>query len=168
MALRQLAEEMGVVGLVHGENADDAGDYRPGARAADELGVLAPLAEAGLTKAEIRALSRERGLATWDRPAQACLASRFPYGTPLTAAGLARVEAAERFLARQVGLAGSRVRDHHPIARLEVAPDEIARLATPEVRGPVVAGLRELGYLYVTLDLVGYRTGSMNDAIERP
>jgi uncharacterized protein len=153
--------------IVHGENADDAGDYRPGVRAAEELGILAPLAEAGLTKTEIRELSRERGLPTWDRPAQACLASRFPYGTPLTAAGLARVEAAERFLARQLGLAGSRVRDHHPVARLEVAPDEIARLATPEVRRPIVAGLRELGYLYIALDLAGYRTGSLNDAIKR-
>jgi pyridinium-3,5-biscarboxylic acid mononucleotide sulfurtransferase len=168
LALRELAAERGFAHILDGENADDAGDYRPGARAAAELGVVAPLAEAGLTKGEIRVLSRRRGLPTWDRPAQACLASRFPYGTPLTVAGLARVEAAERFLAQQLGLTGFRVRDHHPVARLEVAPDQIAGLAPPEVRGPVVAGLRELGYLYVTLDLAGYRTGSLNDAIERP
>jgi uncharacterized protein len=167
LALRQIAIERGFSHAVHGENADDAGDYRPGVRAAEELGVGAPLAAAGLTKAEIRTLSRRRGLPTWDRPAQACLASRFPYGVPLTAAGLARVEAAERFLERHLGAAQFRVRDHHPVARLEVAPDRIVHLAAPEMRAAIVAGLRELGYLHVTLDLAGYRTGSLNDAIEQ-
>lgn len=168
LALREIAADRGFPHLLHGENAADAGDYRPGAQAAAELGVVAPLAAAGLTKAEIRTLSRARGLPTWDRPAQACLASRFPYGTPLTAAGLARVEAAERFLAEQLGPVQFRVRDHWPVARLEVAPADIARLASAELREPVVARLRELGYLYVTVDLTGYRTGSLNDALTHP
>jgi pyridinium-3,5-biscarboxylic acid mononucleotide sulfurtransferase len=166
LALREIAAERDFAHLLHGENADDAGDYRPGVRAACELGVIAPLADAGLTKAEVRALSRERGLPTWDRPAQACLASRFPYGTPLTAEGLARVEMAERALVEQLGPVQVRVRDHWPVARLEVAPADIARLTAPDLREPVVARLLELGYLYVTVDLAGYRTGSLNDAID--
>lgn len=165
IALRAIAAERGFKHLVHGENLDDAGDYRPGARAARELNVRAPLAEVGLTKAEIRALSQERGLFTWDMPARACLGSRFPYGTPLTVEGLARVEAAERFLEDEFGLVQFRVRDHHPVARLEVEAQEIIRLAAPGVRERIVAELGELGYRYVALDLGGYRMGSLNDAI---
>jgi uncharacterized protein len=154
--------------LLHGENADDAGDYRPGRRAAEELGVRAPLREAGLAKAEVRALARARGLPNWDRPADACLASRFPYGTRLTAEGLARVEAAEATLRRLWGLRHLRVRDHHPVARVEVPAGDIARLAQPEARDAAVAALRALGYRYVALDLAGYRMGSLNpeDATE--
>ena len=141
-------------------------DYRPGSRAAEELGVRAPLREAGLTKARIRALSQERGLPTWDKPADACLASRFPYGTRLSAEGLARVEAAEETVRRAFGLRQVRVRDHYPVARLEVPPAEIARLAQPRARAALVEGLRALGYRYVTLDLAGYRMGSLNDDLE--
>jgi uncharacterized protein len=165
-ALLEMAEAEGVAHLVHGENADDASDYRPGSQAAEELGVRAPLREAGMTKAEVRLLSRERGLPTWNKPANACLASRFPYGTPLTDEGLARVETAETALGETWGLGQLRVRDLFPTARLEVPPEEIARLALPENRIAAVEALRNLGYRYVTLDLAGYRMGSLNDELE--
>lgn len=149
--------------LLHGENADDNLDYRPGARAAAELGVRAPLAEAGLTKSEIRDLSRRRGLPTWDHPAEACLATRFPSGTALTAEGLERVERAEAALHTLLGIGGLRVRDHYPVARIELPAEQISRVADGDVRERVVGALREAGYRYVTLDLNGYRMGSMND-----
>ncbi len=164
--LLQVARAEGLAHLVHGENADDSADFRPGSRAAEELGIRAPLRDAGLTKAEVRTLSRERGLPTWDKPANACLASRFPYGTPLTIEGLARVEAAEDALRLAWDLRQLRVRDHFPVARLEVPPEEVGRLAQPDKRTLAVRLLRDLGYLYVTLDLVGYRMGSLNDALE--
>jgi len=162
-ALLEVAREEGLAYLVHGENADDAGDYRPGSRAAEELGVRAPLREARLTKADVRALSKERGLPTWDRPSNACLASRFPYGTRLTIEGLARVEAAEEAVRKLWGLRQLRVRDHFPVARIEAPPEEIERLAQPETRAAAVSKLRALGYRYVTIDLEGYRMGSLND-----
>jgi uncharacterized protein len=164
--LLQVAQSEGFEHLLHGENADDAGDYRPGSRAAEELGVRAPLRKAGLTKAEIRALSKERGLPTWDRPANACLASRFPYGTRLAAENLARVEAAEEALKRVWGLRQVRVRDHFPVARIEVPTDEIARLSQLAARTIAVERLQALGYCYVTLDLAGYRMGSLNDELD--
>jgi uncharacterized protein len=165
-ALLEVARTEGLAHLAHGENSDDASDYRPGSRAADQLGVRAPLREAGLTKADVRTLSRERGLPTWNKPANACLASRFPYGTSLTVEGLARVEAAEEALQRAWGLRQLRVRDHYPVARLEVPPEKIAALAEPLVRAAAVEKLRALGYRYVTLDLTGYRMGSLNDDLE--
>jgi uncharacterized protein len=164
-ALQAIARREGFSHLLHGENADDAGDYRPGSRAAVELGVRAPLREAGLTKAHVRALSRRLGLPNWDRPANACLASRIPYGTPLTVQSLARVDAAEAALRQDLGLRALRVRDHHPVARLEVPPKEIERLAQAGTREQIVNTLRTLGYRYVTLDLTGYRMGSLNDAL---
>jgi uncharacterized protein len=162
-ALLEVARSEGLACLIHGENADDADDYRPGSRAAEELGIRAPLREAGLTKANIRTLSRERGLPTWNKPANACLASRFPYGTPLTIAGLARVEAAEMALHRAWNLPLLRVRDHYPVARLEVPTEEIARLARPEARALALEALHPLGYRFVALDLTGYRMGSLNE-----
>jgi uncharacterized protein len=165
-ALLEMARAEGFDTLIHGENADDADDYRPGSQAAEELGVRAPLREAGLSKADVRALSRKRGLPTWDRPANACLASRFPYGTPLTVEGLARVEAAEERVRAVYGLDHLRVRDHFPVARLEVPAQEIARLAQPEARAGVVEALRALGYRYITLDLAGYKMGSLNDDLD--
>jgi uncharacterized protein len=165
-ALLQVAQAAGLNQLLHGENADDTADYRPGSRAAEELSVRAPLREAGLTKADVRALSKDRGLVTWNKPANACLASRFPYGTRLTAKGLARVEAAEEALRQAWGLDQLRVRDHFPVARLEVPPEQIHRLAEAEERALALQRLRPLGYRYVTLDLEGYRMGSLNDDLE--
>ncbi len=149
--------------VVHGANQDDQGDYRPGTRAAVELGARAPLEEAGLTKAEIRELSRRRGLPTWDQPSQACLASRVPYHTPLTAVNLQRIQAAEEYLRDRVGVQPLRVRDHFPVARIEVPPDDWSALLAEDVRAALVAELRRLGYRYVALDLAGLRSGSMND-----
>lgn len=154
--------------LLHGENADDHLDYRPGARAAAELGLRAPLAEAGLTKAEIRELSRRRGLPTWDHPAEACLATRFPSGTALTRDGLERVERAEAVLHELLGIGGLRVRDHYPLARIELPEGQISRVASDSMRERVVAALRGAGYRYVTVDLSGYRMGSMNDQLAEP
>ena len=164
--LARLVEELCETHLLHGENADDRLDYRPGAVAAQELGVRAPLAEAGLTKSEIRALARQRGLLNWDRPAAACLASRFPYGTPLTLEGLERVEQAEAAVRRIANLDQIRVRDHFPVARIEVPPQEIPRLAEPSLRESIARALHQLSYRYVTLDLDGYRMGSLNEEIE--
>ena len=164
-AVTAIAQEEGLTHVVHGANADDAGDYRPGNRAAQEMGVRAPLLEAGLTKTEIRWLARERGLSVWNRPAQACLATRFPYGTPLTTEGLHRVETAEAFLRTEFGLENFRVRDHHPLARLEIAPTDWPRLLAADARARIVAHLQELGYVYVALDLVGFRSGSMNEVL---
>jgi uncharacterized protein len=148
--------------VVHGANVDDLGDYRPGTRAAVEAGARAPLQDAGLTKADIRALSQEMGLSTWDAPSMACLASRFPYGTPLSAEGLQRVDAAESFVRGLCGIAQLRVRDHLPVARIEVPEDEVYKLFDAAVRAQIVARFRELGYTYVALDLAGFRSGSMN------
>ena len=165
-SLLEVARSEGLSTLIHGENADDEADYRPGSRAAEELGVRAPLREAGLSKADVRRLSRARGLPTWNKPANACLASRFPYGSPLTLEGLTRVELAETALRRIWGLEQLRVRDTHPSARIEVLPGDIARVAHPELRTAAVEALRQLGYRYVTLDLDGYRMGSLNDVLE--
>lgn len=165
-ALLRVCRSEGIDYLLHGENKDDAADYRPGSMAAEELGVRAPLREAGLTKSEVRRHSRDRGLPNWDKPANACLASRFPYGTVLTAEGLARVEAAEEALHQAWGLRQLRVRDHFPVARVEVPSEHIHRLALPEYRSGAVEALRKVGYRYVTLDLVGYRMGSLNDDLK--
>jgi pyridinium-3,5-biscarboxylic acid mononucleotide sulfurtransferase len=156
--------------LVHGENRDDAQDYRPGSRAARELGVRAPLAEVGLTKAEIRWLSRQRGLPTADIPAEACLATRFPHDTPLTREGLERVERAEQVLSEMLsdmlGEVQLRVRDHGAVARIEVAAEAIPILVREDMRDRIVDRLHDLGYRYVTLDLHGYRMGAMNEQLE--
>ena len=152
--------------LVHGANTDDTGDYRPGMRAAEELKVRAPLLEAGFTKADVRALSRQMGLPTWDHPSMACLASRVPYDAPLTTEALARIEAAESVLRERFGLGQLRVRDHFPLARIEVPEADVTGLAQPETRREVVQRLQELGYRYVTLDLRGFRSGSLNETLE--
>jgi uncharacterized protein len=153
------AQAHGFPALVDGANADDLGDYRPGQKAARERGVRSPLQEVGLTKAEIRALARARGLANWDKPAAACLSSRIPYGTPVTAEALAQIEAAEGHLHR-LGFRQVRVRHHGTVARLEVESAEIVRAV--ELREEIVAALRGVGFTYVTLDLAGFRSGSMN------
>jgi uncharacterized protein len=164
--LRSLAEGMGLAYVLDGSNRDDEGDYRPGHRAAARHGVRSPLLEAGLGKDDIRALSRERGLPTWDKPAMACLASRLPYGTPITEQALKQVEAAEVFL-RSLGIRQLRVRHHGDVARIEV--DRVGRdaLLRDENRQAVVERLRSLGYLYVTVDLAGFRSGSLNEGLGR-
>lgn len=162
--LSELAKAEGYTAVADGFNADDLKDFRPGHKAGAEHGVRSPLFEAGLTKAEIRAYSQELGLPTWDKPAMACLSSRFPYGTPIELEGLAKVEKAEAVL-RGLGFRQLRVRHHGTIARIEVDPTEIARLVEPEVRDAIVREFKRAGYLYVTLDLGGYRMGSMNEAL---
>ena len=164
--LRSLAEGMGFAYVLDGSNCDDEGDYRPGRRAAARHGVRSPLLEAGLGKDDIRTLSRERGLPTWDKPAMACLASRLPYGTPITEQALKQVEAAEAFL-RSLGIRQLRVRHHGDVARIEVDGAGRDALMREENRQTVVERLRSLGYLYVTVDLAGFRSGSLNEGLGR-
>ena len=162
--LAAMARERGIASVIDGCNVDDLGDHRPGRIAAAEHGVRSPLIEAGLTKDEIRALSRERGLPTWDKPAMACLSSRIPYGTPVTVEALERIGAAEAFL-RSLGVRQLRVRHHGDVARIELEPDGMETLLRDGNRERVVERLKELGYQYVTLDLAGFRSGSMNETL---
>ncbi|MDO8586076.1 MAG: ATP-dependent sacrificial sulfur transferase LarE [Armatimonadota bacterium] len=162
--LKEIAEERGAAWVADGANFDDLDDYRPGSKAAQCLGVRSPLREVELTKAEIRELSKQLGLPTWDKPSLACLSSRFPYGSRITSDALTRLDKAESAL-RGLGFRQLRVRHHDDIARIEVEGRDIPRLADPEVREKVVKDLRALGYLYVTVDLEGYQSGSMNKAL---
>ena len=155
------AEEQGFECVAEGTNLDDLSDYRPGLRAIEELGVRSPLKEAGLTKADIRVLSREAGLPTWERPSFACLASRFVYGEAITEERLSMVEKAEAYLAG-LGLVQYRVRLHGMLARIETDPAGMEQLSESEVRAGLCKYMKDLGFQYVTLDLQGYRTGSMN------
>lgn len=159
-----VAKQEGLGAVLDGSNADDLGDFRPGMEAAHRLGVRSPLQELGFTKEEIRSLSREMGLPTWDKPSFACLASRIPYGERITEERLNRVERSEASL-REMGLAQLRVRDHGDVARVELAPDDIERMAAPGRRARIVEALKQAGYRYVSLDLVGYRTGSLNEVL---
>jgi uncharacterized protein len=159
--LAPIAEREGISTLVYGANVDDLGDHRPGMKAATAHGVRAPLIEAALTKAEIRDLSRALGLPTWDKPSFACLSSRFQYGDRITADKLRQVDAAEAFV-RSLGFRQLRVRHHDRLARLEVPLDEIPRLWQEGRHEAIVARLRELGYLYVAVDLGGFQSGSAN------
>jgi uncharacterized protein len=149
--------------LMDGSNADDVGDFRPGRRAARELGVRSPLLEAGLTKAEIRALAHELGLPNWDAPSAPCLSSRIPYGTPVTIELLSQVERAERVL-RELGLRQVRVRHHDQVARIEVEPADFQRLI--EARERILQALQAIGYTYAALDLMGFRSGSLNEGLK--
>jgi pyridinium-3,5-biscarboxylic acid mononucleotide sulfurtransferase len=162
--LTAIARERGFRAVVDGANADDRGDYRPGRQAAREFGVISPLDEVDLTKSEIRALAREAGLSTWDEPASACLSSRIPYHSEVTIEKLRRIEAAEDVL-RELGFRVFRVRHHDTIARLELGRDELARALDPELSRVIDRRLREVGYAHVTVDLRGYRTGSLNEAL---
>ena len=163
-AIGTAAAENGFRFVAEGSNVDDAGDYRPGLRAIGELGVKSPLREAGLTKAEIRTLSVSLGLPTWDKPSYACLATRIPYGEPVTRENLSVIERAEQTLV-DLGFSQCRVRRHGRIARIEVEEKDFARVAAPDTRKRIDESLRGLGFLYVTLDLRAYRTGSMNEAL---
>ena len=162
--LNQLAAERGVQHVIYGVNVDDLGDYRPGQRAAKLHDVQAPLVEAGLTKAEIRELSRRSGLATWDRPASACLSSRIPYGTAVTVENVKTVEHGEEAI-RELGFRQFRVRFHGDLVRIEIAPEELRRALRPEMAQEFTAIFKRLGFHYVTLDLEGYRQGAMNEAL---
>lgn len=163
--LRKIAREENLRFVLDGSNTDDLGDYRPGSKAAKEKAVRSPLQECGFTKAEIREASRAIGLPTADKPSFACLASRFPYGTMITAQALGAVEKAENAL-RDLGFAQVRVRAHGEIARIELLPQDVARAAEPEVRSRIVSDLQKAGFRHVTLDLQGYRTGSMNEGLK--
>ena len=163
--LIDIAREQGIKWVADGANVDDLSDYRPGSRAATELGVRSPLREAGFTKDDIREASKQMGLPTWNKPAFACLSSRIPYGTRIEPEILIRLDEAERFL-KNLGFRQVRVRHHDTIARIEVDPSEIARLASSEIRETVVSKFKNLGYTYTTLDMQGYRTGSMNAGLQ--
>lgn len=162
--LRSLADAEGITAVLEGSNVDDVRDFRPGARAVKELAVLVPLRDAELGKDDIRKISRSLDLPTWDKPSQACLASRIPYHTPLTKQKLDRVRRGEEKL-RQWGYTQVRVRDHGNCARIEVDPSQITKLCADEVRERVARAFRKLGYVFVAVDLDGYRTGSMNGEI---
>jgi uncharacterized protein len=161
LRLAPIAAREGAKALVYGANMDDLGDHRPGMKAAERSGVRAPLIEAGLWKAEIRDLSRGLGLPTWDKPSFACLSSRFQYGDRITPEKLRQVDAAEEFM-RSLGFRQFRVRHHDRLARLEIAKDELARLWADGRPAAIVTRLRELGYLYVAVDLAGFQSGSAN------
>ena len=162
--VRAIADRHGIAHVADGSNADDVRDHRPGRRAAAELGVRSPLQEAGMTKADIRRYSKLLGLPTWDKPAFACLSSRFPYGKRITPEAVKQVAAAEEFL-RGEGFRQYRVRHHDTIARIELPPEDLPRAVQDDFRRRLVARLKEIGYKYVSLDLEGYRTGSMNEVL---
>jgi uncharacterized protein len=159
--LRAVAERAGRATVVSGANADDLGDYRPGLRAAEEHGVRHPLVEVGLTKTDVRQAARALGVPTWDKPASACLSSRIAFGVTITVEELSKVGRAERVL-RDLGFRQCRVRIHGDLVRIEVEPEDVPRLAEAGVRKRVVEAILALGYRYVTLDLQGFRSGSMN------
>ena len=162
--VRKIASELGLKNIADGVNASDLGDFRPGIRAGDECGVAHPLAAIGAGKEQVRGIAKQLGLPNWDKPAEACLSSRFPYGNAITATGLKRVEQAEELL-KEHGFRQLRVRDHGNIARIEVPPEMFHKL-TNGSRSEIVKGLKELGYSYVTVDLEGFRSGSMNETLK--
>jgi uncharacterized protein len=162
--LREIADREGIEYILDGTNADDMNDWRPGVKAAREFGVVSPLRDAGLTKAEIRELSQSLGLKTWDKPATPCLASRFPYGQRITRDAIERVSRAEGFI-KGLGIRDLRVRTHGEIARIEVPVNEFATLMDDGVRKAIVDFLKSLGYIYITLDLQGLRSGSLNEVL---
>jgi uncharacterized protein len=163
--LQPIAIEEGLAWVASGTNMDDLGDYRPGIKAGQEYGIRNPMVEATLTKEDIRTLSRLRNLSTWDKPAQPCLSSRVPFGTPVSVEIMGRVAKAEARL-KELGLRQFRVRHHETIARIEAEPKDMALLLQPEVSAKLVTDMQAIGYLYVTLDLAGFRTGSLNAALK--
>lgn len=164
--LKNLAEEQDLEYVVDASNYDDLTDFRPGMQAGQELGIKSPLQEVRLTKAEIRTLSHKMNLATWDKPSLACLASRIPYQTKITREKLERVDEGERFL-RDLGIRQLRIRDHNGIARIEIAAEEMSLFWQKNMTGLIIDKLKKLGYTYVTLDLEGYRSGSMNEVLKK-
>jgi len=164
--LAEIAQSEGFRHILYGANADDGTDYRPGARAAVEAGVHAPLAQAGLTKDDVRAIARVYGLPNWDKPASPCLASRIPYGQRVTVEKLRQIEDGEQIL-RRLGFREARVRHHGDIARIEVSRDELPRIIAPEAADEISQGLLRLGFTHVAVDLRGFRSGSLNETLPR-
>ncbi|MDB5078468.1 MAG: hypothetical protein JWP00_392 [Chloroflexi bacterium] len=162
--LTEMAQTQGFAYIADGFNLDDKGDHRPGQRAGKELQVRSPLVEAGFTKADIRALSKALGLPTWNKPAAACLSSRIPYGTPVTVEALEKVGRAEEFM-QDMGFVGVRVRHHGDMARIEIRPSDFSQFLEETTRKKISQGLHQIGYAFVSLDLDGYRTGSLNEVI---
>jgi uncharacterized protein len=162
--LKPIAKAEGLKWIADGTNADDLHDFRPGRKASAEAGIRSPLLEAGLTKTEIRQLSHAKSLPTWDRPASPCMASRIPYGIPVTAETLNKIARGEQYL-HSLGLRQLRLRHHGDIARIELDPEDMAKIITPEIRQDIVTHLKALGYKYVALDLTGYRIGSLNEVL---
>jgi len=163
-ALKPITEKENLAWIIDGNNADDLNDYRPGRKASQEAGIRSPLLEAGLTKTDIRQLSHERNLPTWNKPASPCLASRIPYGTPVTCDILHKIAAGEQYL-HSLGLRQLRLRHHDTIARIEVEQKDLAFVIRDDIRRGIIDKLKSLGYKYVTLDLAGYQTGSLNVGI---
>lgn len=164
--LLRIARERAIHHVAHGANIDDIGDYRPGFRAALEAGMIAPLMDAHLSKEEIRFLAKEMGLSVWDKPAMACLASRFPYGSVITEKGLKMVEEAEAFLLTlDVGFRGFRVRHHGSVARIETDPSDFKKVLSDQTRGAIAEKFRAIGFEHVSLDLEGYVCGKMNRGV---
>lgn len=163
--MKEIAAEQGIENLAEGSNLDDEGDYRPGLKAIAELHIESPLRECSFTKEDIRSLSKELGLDTWDKPSYACLASRVPYGEKLTPEKLSMIEKSEDFLT-ELGFGQSRVRHHGDVARIELLPQEFDKLMDKEVREKVYSELNRIGFKYVTLDIRGFRTGSMNEVLQ--
>lgn len=159
--LLRVAEQRGIRHVAHGANVDDLKDYRPGHRAAEQMGIKAPLLSAGLNKKDIRDLSKQMGLASWDKPAMACLASRIPYGSPVTAEKLKMIDEAEAFLLER-GVRQCRVRHHGSVARIEVISSELRKMVDDDLRKDIMHKFRDIGFSYIALDLEGYVSGSMN------
>ena len=164
--LVRCAEEESFDSIVNGTNVDDLGDYRPGIEAAKQYGVRSPLVEAELTKDDIRALSRDMDLPTWDKPAQACLSSRIPYGTTVTVEALTKIAKAEQFL-RSKGFKQLRVRHHETIARIEIEPSDFSAITSEPLRSEINQEFKNIGYSYITLDLDGFRSGSLNEILSK-
>jgi uncharacterized protein len=162
--LKPMALAEGLKWIADGTNADDLSDFRPGRKASAEAGIRSPLLEAGLTKTEIRQLSHAKGLPTWDRPASPCLASRIPYGIPVTAETLNKIAQGEKYL-HSLGLRQLRLRHHGDIARIELDPEDMEKIIKADIRQGIVEHLKALGYKYVALDLTGYRIGSLNEVL---
>ncbi len=162
--LLKLASEMKISNIAHGTNLDDMDDYRPGFKAAGEMGMVAPLLNAKMTKKDIRMLSKKMGLDTWDKPSMACLASRIPYGTPITDEALNKIDRAEQFIL-SLGFISCRVRYHNDLARIEVSPEDFKRLFDDKTRMAIISKFKDIGFLYISMDLEGYIQGSLNRSI---
>ena len=164
--LLKLASDMGIKHVAHGANMDDLDDFRPGFKAAGEMGIIAPLMDAGMTKKDIRMLSKEMDLVTWDKPSMACLASRIPYGTPITDEALKKIDRAEQFVL-SLGFISCRVRYHNEVARIEVSPGDFKRLFDDKTRIAIISKFKNIGFLYISMDLEGYIQGSMNRSLKK-